>query len=519
MRYKIAVLPGLFILVLFTVSCSQGGGEESHLGEGIYPVDRIFRRFYNQLGGQNALGPAISPVFLHDGVVYQYVVAVLMAHDSTLPFGQQTHLAPLGLDMGISELPVPQPKQTEERYVGGHIISKDFVPFFDRFGGEDVVGEPLSEIIYDSEKKRFEQFFENLGFYRLENEPTNSVHLLAYGAWKCSSSCRHSPPQGSLIVLPSLNKVPFLGTVASLGSKFTGFALTEPYMATDGNLEQIYEHVVMIANPEYPDRVSLRPIPEKVGISPDSLEQPSDDPNMFFYLINGESGYNVPVLFMDYIKLHGGVDITGAPITRLTQQSELVYRQCFKHLCLDELKDPFDNSQIQPAPLGYTYRELFYEPTAGAFDFRLFPEVSIQIWESYPLVAPDQEQEIGVSIFSNNDPLPDAQPVLILTMPDGSKSAYPMPPTGDDGQTRLRLEPINADNGTLIPYQVCVVMIGEQNFCVMDSYLVWNADYTTVIPQVPQGNGTYLPFVLQNVKVYLPSYLETFKQYLPFLWR
>lgn len=453
--------------------------------KGIYSVDQIYRRFYNQLGGQDTLGPAISPVFQNDGVIYQYTVSALLVHDPQHPSGQQTHLAPLGLDMGIRELQVPQPDRADERNVGGHIIFADFVPFF-----------------------------EKLGVFKPESGPLSFVHLLAYGSWKCSSSCRHSPPQDSLIILPSLNAVPFLRTVESLGSEFTGFALTEPYLASDGNLEQIYEHAVMIAQPENPDHVSLRHIPEKLGIMPDALEPPNDDPNVYFYMISGGDGYNLPWLFMGYVKLHEGIEVIGTPITGLTHQSELVYLQCFKHLYLDELKDPSGNSRIQPVLLGYTYRELFYNPTARTSDFVPSPEISVQIWESCPHVAPDQEQEIGVNIIFNHDPLPEVQPVLILTLPDGSQSAYPMPSTGSDAQTRLQLGPINADHGTLIQYQVCVTMMGGQNICVMNSYLIWKADYSPVTPQVPPGYGTCLSFVLQNIKIYLPSISETFRQYL-----
>ncbi len=59
-------------------------------------------------------------------------------------------------------------------------------------------------------------------------------------------------------------------------------------------------------------------------------------------------------------------------------------------------------------------------------------------------------------------------------MPDGSQKPYVMPPTGADGQTHLSLPPAQAQNGTLIPYQVCLTSNIEKRVCVKDNYLIWN---------------------------------------------
>ena len=89
------------------------------------------------------------------------------------------------------------------------------------------------------------------------------------------------------------------------------------------------------------------------------------------------------------------------------------------------------------------------------------------------MVASDQNQEIGVSVYTNNIPQSGVEPDIVVTLPDGTTRTYYMYPTGEDGQTRLVLEPIAAQSGTLIPYEVCIFFPGGQKLCVKDSFLIW----------------------------------------------
>ncbi len=90
------------------------------------------------------------------------------------------------------------------------------------------------------------------------------------------------------------------------------------------------------------------------------------------------------------------------------------------------------------------------------------------------MVSPNQSQEIGVSVFENNIPLVNIEPDIIIVLPDETTRIYYMQPTGSDGQTRLQLDPIDAPNGTIIPYQVCVYNLNGSKFCVKDSFLIWS---------------------------------------------
>jgi hypothetical protein len=90
------------------------------------------------------------------------------------------------------------------------------------------------------------------------------------------------------------------------------------------------------------------------------------------------------------------------------------------------------------------------------------------------MVNPGQSQEIGVIIFKNNLPLVGIEPDILVNLPDMTTQEYYMYPTGEDGKTIITLEPIAAQKGTLIPYQVCVFFQGGEQLCVEDSYTIWS---------------------------------------------
>ncbi len=505
----------VIICIGFLVSCAQAGGKPKATPEGTYPVDPLFGEFYENLGGMEMMGPAISPVFERDGVIYQYLDPGLLLYDPTLPKGQRLRLAPLGRELGVYELPSVAPAEPGGLMVEGYQIGEKFVPLFQKLGGVNVVGKPLTGVNWNLEDNRYEQYFENLGFYWKEDDPLRPVGLLSYGAWKCDVYCRHSPPQQSRIRLPTRTTVPFLKEVARLGLGLTGYARTEPFLSPDGYLQQIYDNVVMVINPEDPDTVRLLPLPEKMGLAGDTLQPPSSDPQMYFYPVQGGLGYNIPAYFIEYLQLHGGLERLGAPVTQLSQQDERTYRQCFRSVCLDALIDRTGAVQVSPVPLGRRYRDLFYQADRAALDETQPLNLTMQVWEDLPLVAPDQEQSIGVVVYGNNLPLAGVEPEIALTLPDGSLSNKVMPPTNDQGETTITIEPLQVKNGTLIPYKVCVTTSGEQKFCVLDSFLVWITDYVTLTPLAPQEYTSYLPFVFKHIEFYAPVLLDTFMTYIP----
>jgi hypothetical protein len=79
-----------------------------------------------------------------------------------------------------------------------------------------------------------------------------------------------------------------------------------------------------------------------------------------------------------------------------------------------------------------------------------------------------------VSVYEDGVPLMNREPELTLSLPDNSQYTYHFPPTGENGQTSLELAPVEAPNGSLIAYEVCLSVLSGAELCVMDNYLVWN---------------------------------------------
>ena len=473
------------------------------LPQGYDGVDPMFREDYEMLGGAEILGLAISPPFEMNNVHYQYTAAALLKRDANTGQNNVFHLAALGLDMGIAEPPIPEPPDPDGRYVDGHVIQSAFLPLYDRLQGERYVGKPLTEARNNREKQRTEQYFENLGMYWLESEGPEQVRLLHYGAWKCDAICRSPEDDDAGVKLPHPTDKVFWEAVGRLGADFTGVAITEAYKTPDGYTEQVFENVVLVSDPENPNHVFLRPIVEALGYKVDPLTVPSGKEGYEFYAVKDGLGYNIPKVFADYLARHGGMDASGPPITEVYRDNHLIERQCFTNLCLELLQKSAGGPLVRPAQLGYLYRMLSLSPVkpkqenaappspeseAGGAESQPSPnpeateasfsgitgrELTMRVWESYAMLAPDQNQEIGVSISENNAPMSNMEPILTLTFPDGREKSYIMLPSGEDGVSTMTIGPIDQPNGSLISYLVCIFDLTYERYCVKDSFMIW----------------------------------------------
>lgn len=470
MRKKACTYAILLLVAAFLAACGSEEPSRSKQG-GLYSVDPLFREFYSFLGGEEVLGGAISTLKEIDSTRIQYTNAGLMVFDTQAQANQLFHLAPLGYELGVSEPAVPEPPPGTGVYIEGHIIHPDFVPLYARLGGTRFIGKPLTEVHYNPEKRRYEQYFENLGFYRLEGEAPGTAHLLSYGAWACHQDCRSDPPSLSIVESQPQVEFPFSAAVETLGSDFTGFPISPAYLSADGKVEQIFENVVLIVDFREPAVVFIRGILRTLGVLPDPPSPPAAIPGTAFYALQPDRGYNIPLPILEYINNHGGLAVSGPPISEAESQSGQVMRQCFENLCVDY--EP--GVSVRPVQMGYNYKRMFFNATSpGSPAPGQNVDLQLQVWEKYPMIASSQQQEIGVAVLQNRMPVAKIEPVLLLTLPDGTQQRFTFPFTGDDGKALLRLPPLEATNGTLIPYEVCATRQVNRNFCVRDSYLIWN---------------------------------------------
>lgn len=442
----------------------------------VYPVDDVFRELYNKLGGEGVLGPAISPIRREGPLHLQYVENALLVYDESASPGDRLRLGSLGLGFGVAEEPVPPPTKPDSRYVGGHSIWNEFTAKFDTLGGVRYVGKPITEVRFNSAKSRTEQYFENMGFYRLEEDKPGVVRLLAYGAFACDYKCRYHAHSASIPERQAFLPDQFQNQADLLGSGFTGRALTGVYLAADQSEEVIFENIVLYRDATKPNNVIARPIVEILGFIPHELAEPDPDPLMTFFEIQGGKGYNIPLLFNDYVQRHGGFEISGPPLSRVFPIKSAVFRQCFKNLCLDYDLNADRAERLRPAPLGMRYQEEIYKKGVDFRNSLSVKNVDLFVWEKFMRLSAGEPQEIFVFMSEDGAALENREPVLILSYPNGETKTLYFPPTGVDGSSSIEIPGIQAPNGTLIAYKVCLMGFNGESKCVGENYLIWNSN-------------------------------------------
>lgn len=526
---------GLLITAVLLSGCSEEQTTTQPTEPNTILIDPVFQAFYNYLGGEALLGQPISGPIREGTATVQFVRSGKMVYDPTAPANSFFRMAPLAVEMGITEPPVSAPMHPEFRYDNGHIIYPDFVALYDQLGAE-MVGRPVGEIRYNLIRRRYEQYFENLGFYRLEG--TQEIQLLDYGIWACGDRCLPADGEPLNAAPISPGEIDILGKAAvdplvapfvdQFGTDFTGFALNEATTAGDGLREQILENVVVVADSRIvPAEVALRPLSEALHILPEPPRPYSGDPNMYFVPTQGANlGYEVPVQFWEYISINGGSRMFGSPISHYGLLSGSIYHQCFQNLCLVYDYGANEEARIRPEPLGYAYQYIYggdraqptqapvvIAPTASptqivlATEAPVLPtvvplapteiptlekiptptvlqlppdpsgavrEITIQVWERYKVVETQEAQEIGVWLMENGQPIRLAAVSLVVMMPNGIEETFTMPQTDEKGQAAMMLPSIEAANGTMVPYKACYQVLTDARVCVVDYFLIWN---------------------------------------------
>ncbi|MEX2143974.1 MAG: hypothetical protein WD740_05210 [Anaerolineales bacterium] len=461
--------PLILCLAALVLAACSSGSQPSPLGDtSPYIIEPVFQEFYDFLGGQNRLGLALTPVIIEGNIQKQYVDSALLLYNPGLPPSEQYSLAPLGDLLGVWDQPVANADLQGALVVDGYIVYEGFASLYEELGGRRYVGKPLTGVRYAAEQDRVEQYFQNLGFFMQLDEP-GRVRLIAYGQLTCGAIC--DAPAGNpaaIIKIELPYGEPFISTVSRLGDGFVGSRLAGPYQAADGSLEVIYENLVLYASPNQAQTAAVRPILALIGIAPDPMVTLLDNPNILFYGIDGEFGYNVPIFFSDYIAQHGGFELFGQPIAEIKMQADGSATQCYANACLRYAP----GIPVTPLPMGAEYKARVYDqpaaqPPAAA------GEIRIRVWEDRSQISSAEQQVIHASLFAGTQLLAGLQPYLELSLPGGSTSIYQFPPSDAGGQTQIVLPPVRGQNGTLVPYKVCLEGFGAAAVCASESYMIW----------------------------------------------
>jgi hypothetical protein len=199
------------------------------------------------------------------------------------------------------------------------------------------------------------------------------------------------------------------------------------------------------------------------------------DDRMVFYPIEPGLGHNVPKVLEQYITEHGGLELSGMPTTEIFPEGK-IYRQCFTNYCLDYDPSASEALLIRPAPLGETYFKLHNPTQAAESSLKVTPATyQLNVWEERMYISPKEEQKIHITVTEagSQAPVPDIEATLTLDYPEGSQQTYHFQPTDANGQATLTIPAINAMNGTLILYQVCLGGADNPSICWKDVYTIW----------------------------------------------
>jgi hypothetical protein len=359
---------------------------------------------------------------------------------------------------------------TGEASIHGYPVPDYIYQYYQQLGPE-VAGKPLTEFRYNAQFNRFEMLFENVGLYVAANDPLHTVRMLPLGIQRAFSERGSGGREEAIPISPGIIRL-FDQVTSRLGKAVTGNQLVPLAMEENGSATRIFENVVMKVNPETPGRIAWQPLPELLGIPAQKPVPAVKDSRFTFYQLDNLLGHNIPLEFWDFIRNNADLTVTGEPITEIFygDPEQKIIRQCFKHMCLDYV---IASGEIRPAALGTDYYRRFYQ--AGQQIAGAPASVSIHIWEAQAAIPPDDLQVIYARIAQDNLPVINLQPLLEVTLPDGTRETYQMPASNAEGISALQIPGIQAENSTIIPYQVCLLFVDASRYCVADQYIIWNS--------------------------------------------
>ena len=472
-HFRLLAIFCILCLVFPMISaCTGPSGTNGNAGSGTFPVDALFREYYQDLGGKDTFGPAISKKFDDGDLQCQYVVNALMCQDPLVKGADRYSLSPIGESLIISD-------DASGTY-GGY---PDFLPLYKSLDKYNAVGKTLSGVNYNYEQQRVEQYFEFVGMYHRFDDPRGSVYLLPYGAYDCGSDCSYEVAEEDQIA-PQIAGMdtPFGTSLDRLGgAQIFGRPLTHPYETEDGNLEQVYENAVVYAPADDLSDLHLLPLPKLLGLI---TTEPGPkiygaDQNMVFYATDGELGYHVPVIFDQFISLHGGLEISGNPISDPYSDPDTgVPRQCYENYCLDYHGEAEAEYKIRMAPLGTRYlKEIQGDNEVVTRYVYSNDTVILKVTEGKPQISSTDEQRISITVLQKEDqsPITNVETKLTLTLPDGKEESYLSSDTNSEGKTSITIPEHPAlKTGDQVPYKVCLNVPSDNPICIYDSYLIWN---------------------------------------------
>ncbi len=180
-------LVGIALLAVTPPGLSAQTEGEKYFPETGHTVRGEFLNYFNAHGGLRIFGFPITDEFTLNGRTVQYFQHVRLELLPEKPAGQRVQLGTLGEELGKSTQAQASPGANTyfQRYYieTGHSIIWAFLSFFDKYGGVDVFGYPISDYGAENDGGRIGQYFQRakLEWYP-ELTPENRVQLADLGS-------------------------------------------------------------------------------------------------------------------------------------------------------------------------------------------------------------------------------------------------------------------------------------------------------------------------------------------------
>lgn len=193
------------LMLLALPGCGGSYPAEYHLDEPVPPrrcfsatghtISGNFLRYFEAMGGLEALGQPITEPFQQEGRLVQYFEYARLEDHPDNPGGAVVKLSMLGEKLGrrqppLSSAQAPPASERGSRHFPqtGHVVSGDFLSYFDKHGGLDRFGLPIAEpllvegrLAQDFQRARFVWHLDRPPGQRVTLEPIGQVYFEAQG--------------------------------------------------------------------------------------------------------------------------------------------------------------------------------------------------------------------------------------------------------------------------------------------------------------------------------------------------
>jgi hypothetical protein len=413
-----------------------------------------FEAFWSRGGGLATFGPPISPPRRVGGHLQQTFLAVEMIHDAQAA-GDGVRLAPLGWELGLAQPAVPPIDGQGEAYdsATGHTVYAGFGGLFERLGGRAIVGGPISEVVFRD--GQILQYFENLGLVRSENASPAEARLIALGLTYRPPADSFGLDTESVVLSGLIRQRPFASFLEPHGGEMLfGQPLTDPYLAEDGALEQVYERAVLYSPDGSRRNAGLRPVGSSLGPAADPVA-PVKEPGATYF---EKTGHNVQWAFADFYRAHDGRRLFGLPLEEASLQGE-VMTQRFENAILRYRFDLPAELAVQLAPVGRPYLATRPAPTAEAANPAAVAvpaaegaqqDLRVEAALGQAVLSSGDEQTITVRVTRSDGSPVSGSPVVVQWLMHGRQREESLPATDRDGRTSSSWRDRDASPGEIV---------------------------------------------------------------------